>query len=204
MTRHRGENMSLDRYSACSECRRSPVWTVSPQWALGTHVFTCFPQATAHLLLWKPHRSQACWLQKWCQTYFYTLLPFKFILLSSFSVCHSICNLYSKCLLRQSIPLAQLCVLKFLCERLLLLLLSVNKIFKWPPGSCFSYYIIFYSLGYNSQLAAQLAATKAQLPESTMNKVYWKVMPVPFGHEQTLCNQMKRCIELKSYLCILS
>lgn len=97
-----------------------------------------------------------------CQTYFYTLLPFRFILLSSFSVSHSICNLYSKCLLRQYIPLAQLCVLKFLGERLLLLLLSVNKIFKWPPGSCFSCYIIFYSLGYISQLAAQLAATKAQ------------------------------------------
>lgn len=139
-----------------------------------------------------------------CQTYFYTLLPFRFILLSSFSVSHSICNLYSKCLLRQYIPLAQLCVLKFLGERLLLLLLSVNKIFKWPPGSCFSCYIIFYSLGYISQLAAQLAATKAQWPESTMNKLYWEPMPVPIGHEQPLCNQMKRCVELRSYLCILS
>ena len=64
-TWQRGGNMSPDRYVTCSECRKSPIWTESPLWALGTHLFTCFPQATAHPFLWKPCRSQACWLQKW-------------------------------------------------------------------------------------------------------------------------------------------
>ena len=136
----RGGNTSPDRYVTCSECRKSPIWTESPQCALGTHLFTCFPQATAHLFLWKPCRSQACWLQKWsvrfifihcCLSNSYDCLPF-------------LClgdrgrgDLYSKCLPRQYIPPAQSCALKFLCERLLLLLLSVKTILKWPQDPFF-------------------------------------------------------------------
>lgn len=60
----RGENRPLVRPSACSECRKSPIWTVSLHRAPGTHLFTCFPQAIAHPFLWKPHRFYARWLKK--------------------------------------------------------------------------------------------------------------------------------------------
>lgn len=83
-----------------------------------------------------------------CQI-FYTVLPFKFIILSFFLVSCGKCNLYPKCLLRRYIPLAQGSTLKSFCEIQFLLLLSVKEISKWPPRSCFSYYIIFYSWPHN-------------------------------------------------------
>lgn len=39
---------------------------------------------------------------------------------------------------------------------------------------------------------------------STVKKVYWKVMLALCRHKRQLCRQIKRCIELKRYLCILS
>lgn len=83
-----------------------------------------------------------------CQP-FYTMLPFKFILLSFFLVSCGECNSHSKCLLRQYIPWAQGSTLKSLFEVQFLLLLSVKEISKWPLWSYFSFYIIFYSWPHN-------------------------------------------------------
>lgn len=55
-----GGNVSVHRHSAWSQGRKSPICKTPPKQALGTHLCAWFPRATAHPLLWKPHRSRAC------------------------------------------------------------------------------------------------------------------------------------------------
>lgn len=92
-----------------------------------------------------------------CPT-FYTRLPFKFILLSFFLVSCGKCNLYSKCLLRQYIPVAQGSTLKSLCE-IRFLVIFCQRDFQMASR------IPFLLLHNFLQLASQRAAPQECSPK---------------------------------------
>lgn len=103
---------------ACAEGRKSPIWTVLLQWPWGhiyLHVFLqllpiCFFESLVDSKLVESGSEVS-------DLFLYTI-AFQIHITDFFSVSCAVCNLYSKCLLRQYIPLDQQCILKFLWDGL--------------------------------------------------------------------------------------